>query len=61
MNKQVFKWIPYHFRAKVFNILWLIGFPIHNHIDNECCPDFSCCFPDLYKPVYKRIKYIIKN
>lgn len=22
---------------------WLAGRPIHNPIDNECCPDFSCC------------------
>jgi hypothetical protein len=23
--------------------LWLDGWPVHNDIDNECCPDFSCC------------------
>lgn len=22
---------------------WVNGNSIHNDIDNECCPDFSCC------------------
>lgn len=22
---------------------WLIGNPVHNKEDDECCPDFSCC------------------
>lgn len=22
---------------------WVNGNPIHNDIDKECCPDFSCC------------------
>ena len=22
---------------------WVKGNPIHNDIDDECCPDFSCC------------------
>lgn len=22
---------------------WVNGNSIHNSIDNECCPDFSCC------------------
>lgn len=26
---------------------WVKGNPIHNKIDDECCPDFSCCKPEL--------------
>ncbi len=26
---------------------WLDGYPIHNHDIDECCPDFSCCQPQL--------------
>lgn len=22
---------------------WVKGNPIHNDVDDECCPDFSCC------------------
>ena len=24
---------------------WVRGHRVHNDIDNECCPDFSCCRP----------------
>ena len=26
---------------------WVKGNSIHNTIDGECCPDFSCCKPEL--------------
>ena len=26
---------------------WAKGNSYHNDIDNECCPDFSCCKPEL--------------
>lgn len=26
---------------------WAKGNSIHNDVDNECCPDFSCCTPEL--------------
>lgn len=29
---------------------WVKGNSIHNDIDDECCPDFSCCRPDLLQP-----------
>jgi hypothetical protein len=29
---------------------WVDGNPIHNNIDNECCPDFSCCKSELLQP-----------
>jgi hypothetical protein len=28
---------------------WAEGDPVHNEIDDECCPDFSCCEPELYE------------
>ena len=29
---------------------WVKGNPIHNTIDEECCPDFSCCKPEFLQP-----------
>jgi hypothetical protein len=29
---------------------WCNGESIHNEIDDECCPDFSCCNPDVNTP-----------
>lgn len=26
---------------------WVNGISIHNHDRDECCPDFSCCQPEL--------------
>lgn len=26
---------------------WVKGKSVHNIVDNECCPDFSCCKPNL--------------
>ncbi len=26
---------------------WVKDESIHNNVDNECCPDFSCCTPDI--------------
>lgn len=30
------------------SLMWLNGKSVHNHIDGECCIDFSCCEPDLF-------------
>ena len=29
---------------------WVKGNPIHNDERDECCPDFSCCEPELLAP-----------
>lgn len=29
---------------------WVKGNPIHNKVDKECCPDFSCCKPEALQP-----------
>lgn len=41
--------IAYHERARVQALKWAMGQPYHNNIDDECCPDFSCCHPDLFE------------
>jgi hypothetical protein len=33
---------------------WVKGNPFHNDVDDECCPDFSCCRPELLAPEYER-------
>jgi hypothetical protein len=33
---------------------WVAGKPVHNVIRDECCPDFSCCRPDLLWPEQQR-------
>ena len=39
-------------------ILWVLGFSIHNKYGDECCPDFSCCAPELKEKKFKnRLKY----
>lgn len=35
-------------RAQMFS--WANGKPYHDPINDECCPDFSCCFPSLFEP-----------
>lgn len=35
-------------RSHVQLFAWAEGRPFHNTIDDECCPDFSCCYPDLF-------------
>ena len=28
---------------------WVNGFSYHGTDTNECCPDFSCCRPELFQ------------
>jgi hypothetical protein len=39
---------PYKLRSLAQAEAWVRGESKHNDIDNECCPDFSCCRPDLF-------------
>lgn len=34
--------------------LWVKGDSRHNADRDECCPDFSCCQPDLLAPLEER-------
>ena len=40
--------VRYRERIKAQTLAWAQGRPYHEPIDDECCPDFSCCFPDLF-------------
>lgn len=39
----------YRERARSQALSWAMGNSYHNNIDDECCPDFSCCHPDLFE------------
>ncbi len=48
---------PYEARHLHQTEEWARGRLKHNHIDGECCPDFSCCHPDLFEmDIDKRIE-----
>lgn len=38
----------YEDRVKAQTLAWAQGRPYHNRVDDECCPDFSCCDPTLF-------------
>ena len=38
-------------RVKYQTDEWVRGNPIHNTVDDECCPDFSCCNPSNLQPL----------
>jgi hypothetical protein len=40
------------YRERLDNQLeeWVKGNPIHNTVENECTPDFSCCNKSLLQP-----------
>src|SRR5688572_28939536 len=37
--------------------MWVDGNPVHNTLKDECCPDFSCCVPELLMPEGRRIEH----
>lgn len=40
---------------------WVNGNPTHNKKRDECCPDFSCCFPQHFEKDRKfRMQYAIE-
>ena len=40
--------IAYRRRVRQQTRAWIEGRSLHNNVDNECCPDFSCCEPKLF-------------
>jgi hypothetical protein len=40
---------------------WVAGEPIHNHDREECCPDFSCCRPQLLAPLAVRRAFLMAD
>lgn len=58
MKSQPLERYARQLRAKAQCLSWAQGKPYHNTVDNECCPDFSCCNPDLLEPdELKRWRY----
>lgn len=39
----------YRERARCQCLAWAMGKVYHNRVDDECCPDFSCCVPDMFE------------
>lgn len=44
----------YYLAMRKQMFLWCNGISKHDHEYNECCPDFSCCQPDLGTPMQDR-------
>jgi hypothetical protein len=47
-------------------LLWVNGKSTHCRFgygkeDYECCPDFSCCHPDLLRPREEREQFMASN
>jgi hypothetical protein len=40
---------------------WVKGNSIHNPDRDECCPDFSCCDPELLAPEDERKRFAEGN
>jgi hypothetical protein len=40
----------YHIRTLRQITAWANGLARHNEVDDECCPDMSCCHPVLAEP-----------
>lgn len=38
--------------------LWALGISVHNLERDECCPDFSCCSPELLAPEHERQAFV---
>ncbi len=45
--------------------LWLKGVSVHTKppegVEDECCHDFSCCYPELLLPLAERQAYVQKR
>lgn len=54
------KHLLYHVTNKIQLWLWVVGINIHNHIGDECCPDFACC-NDIRTPFKKRLKMALRQ
>lgn len=38
----------YQRRVRAQTLAWAMGKPYHEPVTDECCPDFSCCIPELF-------------
>ncbi len=39
-------------------IKWVKGKSVHDHEQDVCCPDFSCCQPELLAPIEEREAFL---
>lgn len=39
-------------------VAWVRGRSLHNEDRDECCPDFSCCRPELLAPLGERERFL---
>lgn len=37
--------------------LWVDGESVHNNARDECCPDFSCCIPEIVTDLETKLKF----
>lgn len=37
---------------------WLLAKPIHRPNGDMCCPDYSCCNPELLAPLHERERFV---
>jgi hypothetical protein len=54
----------YIFRSYEQLILWMDGISLHNKIDDECCPDFTCCaniLPDDFEAKKLVFEYFMEQ
>lgn len=42
-------------------LFWIYGNAAHNVVDDECCPDCSCCIPDNAWPMSAKLAFIRGN
>ncbi len=40
---------------------WLAGRSLHLEMPDLCCPDYSCCQPDLLAPLEERELYVVAH
>lgn len=50
---------PYHLRTQRQMLLWANGISRHNAVDDECCPDMSCCHPILAEPSMEQRRAVL--
>lgn len=52
---------PYQSRVIRQTMLWVNGISEHNRVEDECCPDFSCCHPECFDTDQaRRVDYFTK-
>ena len=58
-KQQARKNVPIVSTHRVQTERWVNGDSVHVRVGSswECCPDFSCCYPDLRRPKSERVAF----